>query len=113
MNKETHYLNNYLGLRLSNCTLSRTLIELRTNRYVGVKIRTVQVKILRDFSFSSSLGSLMVCSHLTTPRTRPTTIIMGSTVMCRALHTAPRPYHLSHFSHFISLATYIVLGVAH
>ena len=51
MNKETNYLNNYLGLFFFNCGLSWTLIEPRTNHYVGVKIRTVEVKILRDFSF--------------------------------------------------------------
>ena len=33
---------------------------------------------------------LLVCSHWTTPVTIPVTIIVGSTVICRALHTAPR-----------------------
>ena len=44
---------------------------------------------------------LMVSSHWATPRTiptsRPTTIIMGSTVIWRALHTAVRPCHWCHW----------------
>ena len=60
---------------------------------------------------------IMVCSHptRTIPRPRLTMIIMGSTVICRALYTAPRPCYWCYwllFSHFIGLATYIVLGVA-
>ena len=41
----------------------------------------------------------MVCSHWTILRTIPklTTIIMGSTVICRALHTARRPCHWCHW----------------
>ena len=45
----------------------------------------------------------MVCSHWTTPRMRlrprPITrmILMGSTIICRTLHTAPRPSHGCHW----------------
>ena len=50
---------------------------------------------------SPSLADLMVCSHFTTQRTiarpRLTMIIMGSTVICRALHTALRPCHWCHW----------------
>ena len=47
----------------------------------------------------------MVCSHWPTLRTIPrsTTIIMGSTVICRALHTAPRHCHWSHWLLLITL----------
>ena len=47
----------------------------------------------------AKIGGLMVCSHWTTPRMIPrsTTIIMGSTVICRALHTAPRPCRWCHW----------------
>ena len=49
------------------------------------------------------------------PKPRLTTIIMGSTVICRAQYTAPRPCHwsmwLATFSHLIGLAVFIVLGV--
>ena len=56
----------------------------------------------------------MVCSHWTTlrmiPRPRLTTIIMGFTVICRALHTALRQYQWCHWlEHFIGIV--IGLGV--
>ena len=47
-------------------------------------------------------AAIMVSSHCTRPRTRtiptPRTIRMGSTVICRTLHTAPTPITITIYS---------------
>ena len=59
-------------------------------------------------------SDLIVCSHWTTPRTIPrlTTIIMSSTVTCRALHTAPRPCYWCHWLPFSSVSLHISFSVS-
>ena len=61
----------------------------------------LSIQTIRNPEFVKLVKGMMVCSHRTTPRMIPRTIqmviIMGSTVICRAFHTTPRPCNWCHW----------------